>query len=87
MVIYHIPGIRPGEETAAYLQKISDHLNLYGGSFLAFIAVFPYIMGKFMGQSIDFIISGAGLIIINIKKDFRKGVFFCKYLIYFIANL
>jgi preprotein translocase subunit SecY len=28
------------------------------------IAVLPYILGKFMNQSIDFIISGAGLIII-----------------------
>ena len=71
----YIPGIRPGEETAAYLQKVSDHLNLYGGSFLAFIAVFPYIMGKFMGQSIDFIISGAGLIIIvSVLLDIMRKV-------------
>jgi preprotein translocase subunit SecY len=28
------------------------------------IAVAPYIMGKFYGSSIDFIVSGAGLIII-----------------------
>jgi preprotein translocase subunit SecY len=27
----YIPGIRPGKETAASLQKISDHLNLFGG--------------------------------------------------------
>ncbi len=60
----YIPGIRPGADTAAYLQKVSNHLNLYGGSFLAFIAVLPYIMGKLLGQSVDFIISGAGLIII-----------------------
>ncbi|NVP17750.1 preprotein translocase subunit SecY [Candidatus Gracilibacteria bacterium] len=61
----YIPGIRPGSETSAYLSKVSGHLNLFGGSFLALIAVLPYIMGKFMGgQSIDFIVSGAGLIII-----------------------
>lgn len=60
----YIPGIRPGIETADYLQRVSNHLNLYGGSFLAFIAVLPYILSKFMGQSIDFIISAAGLIII-----------------------
>lgn len=71
----YIPGIRPGEETAAYLQKVSDHLNLYGWSFLAFIAVFPYIMGKFMGQTIDFIISGAGLIIIvSVLLDIMRKV-------------
>ncbi len=60
----YIPGIRPGEETATYLRNVSNHLNLFGGSFLAFIAVFPYILWKIMGQSVDLIISGAGLIII-----------------------
>lgn len=60
----YIPGIRPGEDTANYLQKVSNHLNFFGGSFLALIAVLPYVLGKFMGQSVDLIISGAGLIII-----------------------
>ena len=60
----YIPGIRPGSDTAEYLAKTSRHLNVFGGWFLALIAVFPYIMGKILGQSIDFIISGAGLIII-----------------------
>ncbi|MDD3646616.1 MAG: preprotein translocase subunit SecY [Candidatus Gracilibacteria bacterium] len=60
----YIPGIRPGSETSDYLSKVSAHLNLFGGSFLALIAVLPYIISKFAGQTIDFIISGAGLIII-----------------------
>lgn len=60
----YIPWIRPGTETASYLTKVSDHLNLFGGWFLALIAVLPYIISKFMGQSVDFIISGAWLIII-----------------------
>ncbi|MDP2089971.1 MAG: preprotein translocase subunit SecY [Candidatus Gracilibacteria bacterium] len=60
----YIPGIRPGAETAEYLTKVSDHLNLFGGGFLALIAVLPYIMSKIMGQSVDFIISASGLIII-----------------------
>ncbi|MDD2907873.1 MAG: preprotein translocase subunit SecY [Candidatus Gracilibacteria bacterium] len=61
----YIPGIRPGSETATYLSKVSGHLNLFGGGFLALIAVLPYIIGKFMGgQSVDFIISASGLIII-----------------------
>ncbi len=60
----YIPGIRPGEDTANYLAKVSSHLNLFGGSFLALIAVLPYVLGKIMNQSVDLIISGAGLIII-----------------------
>jgi len=60
----YIPGIRPWNDTAEYLAKTSAHLNLYGWSFLALIAVLPYIVWKIMGQSIDFIISWAWLIII-----------------------
>lgn len=62
---WYIPGIRPGKETANYLSKVSAHLNLFGGWFLALIAVLPYIMSKLMAQpNIDFIISASWLIII-----------------------
>jgi preprotein translocase subunit SecY len=37
---------------------------LFGGSFLALIAVLPYVLSKFLWQSVDFIISGSWLIII-----------------------
>jgi preprotein translocase subunit SecY len=68
----YIPGVRPGKETAAYLQKVSDRLNLWGGGFLALIAVFPYVITKLnayfnlfpTSSQIDFLISGSGLIIV-----------------------
>jgi len=60
----YIPGIRPWNDTSEYLAKTSAHLNLYGWSFLALIAVLPYIVWKIMWQSVDFIISWAWLIII-----------------------
>ena len=60
----YIPWIRPWSETADYLDKVSSHLNLFGGWFLALIAVLPYIMSKAIWQSVDFIISAAWLIII-----------------------
>ncbi|MDD5770426.1 MAG: preprotein translocase subunit SecY [Candidatus Gracilibacteria bacterium] len=60
----YIPGKRPGTETSEYLSKVSSHLNLFGGGFLALIAVLPYVVGKIMNQSVDFIISASGLIII-----------------------
>lgn len=62
----YIPGIRPWSDTSEYLAKVSARLNFFWGSFLALIAVSPYIVGKvFMnGSTTDFIISGAGLIII-----------------------
>jgi preprotein translocase subunit SecY len=68
----YIPGTRPGKETATMLQHISDRLNLFGGGFLALIAVFPYLMTKLnttfgfftTTSNIDFLISGSGLIIV-----------------------
>jgi len=64
----YVPGIRPGKETASYLGKISNRLNLWGGLFIGFIAVFPMILGSFMTSlqlgNISMLISGAGMIII-----------------------
>ncbi len=60
----YIPWVRPGAETSSYLTRVSAHLNLFGWSFLALIAVLPYVISKFYGQSIRFILSGAWLIII-----------------------
>lgn len=61
---WYIPWIRPGTDTSNYLRKTSNHLNFFGWSFLALIAVAPYIAWKFMWQTVDFIISWAWLIII-----------------------
>lgn len=60
----YIPWVRPGQETAEYLSKVSSHLTLFGWTFLALIAIFPYIMLKFTWQQTDFLVTGAGLIII-----------------------
>ncbi len=64
----YIPGIRPGKQTAEYLGRISNRLNLWGGLFIAFIAVSPMLLSGLFGGlnmgSIPQLISGAGLIII-----------------------
>ena len=39
-----IPGIRPGQETAQYISKVVNRINLFGGLFLGFIAILPYIV-------------------------------------------
>lgn len=62
-----IPGIRPGQQTADYLGKISSRLTLFGGIFLGFIAIFPMLLQFFFQQNIGqvpLLVSGAGLIII-----------------------
>jgi len=64
----YIPGIRPGKQTAIYLGKVSNRLNLYGGLFIALIAISPMLLGNVFTSmslgSVPTIISGAGLIII-----------------------
>lgn len=39
-----IPGIRPGKETASYINKILMHLCLWGGAGLWFIGVYNYVL-------------------------------------------
>ncbi len=60
-----IPGIRPGRQTADFLSTVSSHMNLFGGTFIALVAVFPMMFKKFTPLSSgDLIISGSGLIIV-----------------------
>jgi len=61
---WYIPWIRPWVETSDYLRKVSNHLNLFWWSFLALIAVLPYIIWIIRWSTTDFIISWAWLIII-----------------------
>lgn len=60
-----IPGVRPGSQTAEFLGKVSSHLNLFGGTFIAVLAVVPILFTKYTTlASSDLIISGSGLIIV-----------------------
>ena len=59
-----IPGIRPGRQTADFLAKVSNHMNLFGGSFIAIVAIVPILFTKYTTLAAGvLIISGAGLII------------------------
>jgi preprotein translocase subunit SecY len=44
-----LPGIRPGKETADYLDTILSRITLPGSVFLALLAVFPAFVVKLMG--------------------------------------
>jgi preprotein translocase subunit SecY len=60
-----VPGTRPGTQTAAMLAKVSNRLNLWGGVFLAIVAIMPLVFTKFSTlSSQDLIISGSGMIIL-----------------------
>lgn len=60
-----VPGLRPGQQTAAMLERVSNRLNLWGGLFLGLIAVIPLLFTMFTNlPSADMLISGSGLIIL-----------------------
>lgn len=60
-----IPGVRPGNDTATYLKRVSNRILLTGALFLGGIAVLPLILQGFTSGSLqNFAIGGTGLLIV-----------------------
>jgi len=61
-----IPGIRPGTDTAEFLDRIMSQITLPGSVFLALIAVFPAIVMQLLGvqQSWALFFGGTSLLIL-----------------------
>ena len=58
-----IPGIRPGEPTMIYIDKVMSRITLAGALFLAFIAILPNFIGNITGiQGVYF--GGTSLLIV-----------------------
>ena len=57
-----IPGLRPGEPTAEYIQKVLERVTLGGAVFVAAIAVLPDYMRHFMNA--PFFFGGTSLLIV-----------------------
>jgi preprotein translocase subunit SecY len=61
-----VPGIRPGKNTAEFLEKILSKITLIGSFFVALIAVLPEILSSKMG--VDWLVSsflgGTGIMIV-----------------------
>lgn len=65
-----IPGVRPGEETEAYFNKVLKHILLYAAIFLVAVAALPYMITGSTTGTFIFAISGTGaLIIVHIILD------------------
>jgi len=43
---YSIPGFKQGKETTRYLEQIISRLAFMGGIFLAFLALFPFVLSN-----------------------------------------
>lgn len=67
-----IPGVRPGKRTAEYIDNILTRVTLPGSFFLAFVAIFPYILMKTMDLRYDLASFFGGtslLIIVGVSLD------------------
>lgn len=58
-----VPGIRPGEATAGYLNRVLTRVTLPGAVFLGTIAVLPSVVQGFTGVS-QLAIGGTGILIV-----------------------
>ena len=60
-----VPGIRPGESTANFMQYILNRVLLIGALFLGAIAIMPTIVGGITGVMVfSFLIGGTALLIV-----------------------
>jgi len=70
-----IPGIRPGEQTSLFLQKLLNRLILPGSLMIGFIAVTPTIMAQALGvtDEVSNILGGTSLLImVGVALDTLK---------------
>ncbi|HEY9184494.1 MAG TPA: preprotein translocase subunit SecY [Salegentibacter sp.] len=72
-----IPGIRPGSETADFLDRIMSQITLPGSVFLAIIAVFPAIVQSLLGIQAGWALFFGGtslLIMVGVAIDTMQQV-------------
>lgn len=69
-----IPGIRPGNPTANYLNYILTRITLVGGIFLGIIAVFPTLASAITGIQ-TLVLGGTGiLIVVSVVLETFKSI-------------
>jgi len=68
-----VPGIRPGEQTAKYIDKILIRLTLAGGFYIAAVCLLPEFL--VLWQNVPFYFGGTSLlIIVVVTMDFMSQV-------------
>ena len=68
-----IPGVRPGEKTAAFLNEVASRLTVWGSIYLAVISTLPFILINTMGASFYF--GGtAVLIVVQVALDTMRKI-------------
>jgi len=68
-----IPGIRPGEQTAKFLNEVASRLTFWGSLYLGIITVLPWLLVKLIG--INFYFGGtAVLIVVQVAIDTMRKI-------------
>lgn len=73
----YVPGIRPGQHTAAYLEFVMNRLTFAGGIFLVVIALLPdyFIYNLNLFPRLARVIGGtSGLIVVGVVLDTMRQV-------------
>lgn len=72
-----VPGIRPGRDTAIYLEYVMNRVTLVGAAFLGLIALMPNIVSYGLGvnQYVASFLGGTGvLIIVGVGLDMMQKI-------------
>jgi preprotein translocase subunit SecY len=64
-----IPGVRPGKNTAVYLQRVLTRITLIGALFLGLVAVLPFIVSRLTGVNTLLISATSMLIVVGVAID------------------
>ena len=57
-----IPGIRPGERTATFIDRVLTRITVIGALYLTFVCLVPEIVGSYTSASLGF--GGTSLLIV-----------------------
>ncbi|MEO1328234.1 MAG: preprotein translocase subunit SecY [Pseudomonadota bacterium] len=65
-----IPGVRPGQRTAEYLDYVLTRLTVVGAAYMAFVCVLPELVTSSIGAELAFALGGTSmLIVVSVTMD------------------
>jgi preprotein translocase subunit SecY len=64
-----IPGVRPGRNTALFLQRVLSRITIVGALFLGIVAVMPYVVSAITGVDTLLLGSTSLLIVVGVAID------------------
>ncbi|MGI8477698.1 MAG: preprotein translocase subunit SecY [Thermomicrobiales bacterium] len=64
-----IPGVRPGKNTAMYLQRVLTRITLVGALFLGIVAIMPFIASRITGVQTLLLSATSMLIVVGVAID------------------